>query len=61
MRWNCYKPYNIWKNFTKLCHQYEKSACFASFALKKYNFAQILENFARTYVRVSVRFRTSGS
>ena len=35
--------------------------CFVSSALKSENFAQILENFARTCVRVSVRFRNSVS
>ena len=43
----------------KLCPEYEKSSCFASYAFKSKNFAQILENFARTFVRMSVRFRSS--
>ena len=42
------------------CAKNMKSACFASFAFKSYDFAQILENFARTCVRVSVCFRSSG-
>ena len=36
-----------------------KSTCFASFALKISIFAQILENFAKTCVIVSVHFRSS--
>ena len=40
--------------------KYQKSASFASFAFQNQNFAQILENFALTCVRVSVCFRKSG-
>ena len=36
-----------------------KSACFATCAFKSKDFVQILENFARTCVRVSVRFISS--
>ena len=37
-----------------------KSAFFACFAFKNLHFAQILENFARTCVLVSMRLRSSG-
>ena len=54
------KTCKIWKNLVKLCLNLEKVPFFASFAYKSFNFAQILENFAQTCVRASVRFRSSG-
>ena len=50
------KPVRFKKiNIVKMCQKY---ACFAGSAFKSLNFAQILENFARTCVRVAVRFET---
>ena len=38
-----------------------KKCLFCKFRVQKFKFAQILEIFARTCVRVSVHFRSSGS
>ena len=44
----------------KLKQKYEKVPVFLQFCVQSKNFTQIVENFARTCVRVSVHFRNSG-